>query len=215
VDEYVRLDLSEVPAERAFTDPRENAADVVAIRIMAARLAALVRDPPAAGATRPQLLVVETREPDGRPHRAVLCDKARLRAARDLAFVGFFAWKRPGLDPSPLTRVDDELIGEFPRHPGILSYSSLELHDGNWANLILLDPPEAKDRWRESPRHAHAATELAPRHYTAVRLHNGVFPGGLLSGADPVLVRTRYHDFRGPVPWRAERLDLPRTPGRA
>jgi hypothetical protein len=31
------------------------------------------------------------------------------------------------------------------------------------------------------------------------------FPGGLLSGADPVLVRTRYHDFRGPAPWRAER----------
>jgi hypothetical protein len=172
---------------------------------MAARLAALAGGP-AAALEGPRPLVVETREPDGGCHRAILCDERALRAARDLAFVGFFALKRAGLDHSPLTQADDELIREFPWHPGILSYSSLELPDGNWANLIVLDPPEARDHWRQSLRHAHAAAELAPRHYTAVRLHHGVFPGGLLSGADAVLVRTRYLDFRGPAAWRAERL---------
>jgi hypothetical protein len=188
LDEYVRLGPSEVPPDRAFTDPGESAADLVAIRVMATRLAALAAGPAAV------------------PEGPIICDERALRMARDLAFVGFFALKRAGLDHSPLTQADDELIGEFGRHPGILSYSSLELPDGNWANLILLDPPEARDHWRQSLRHAHAAAELAPRHYTAVRLHHGVFPGGLLSGADAVLVRTRYLDFRGPAAWRAERL---------
>ncbi len=76
------------------------------------------------------------------------------------------------MDPAPLTRTDDELILEFPGHPGIPSYSSLE---------------------------------LAPRHYRVVRLHHGLFPGSLLSGGGPVLVRTRYYDDGGPEPWRAER----------
>ncbi len=109
------------------------------------------------------------------------------------------------MDPAPLTAADDELILEFPWHPGILSYSSLEFRDGNWGNLIVVDPPEARDHWRTSDKHAWAARELAPRHYTVVRLHHGVFPGGLRSGRDPVLARTRYLDFQGPEPWRAER----------
>ena len=208
MDEYVSLKPSEIPQGRAFTDPRHSAEDLAALRVMAARVRGLATDPSALP-DGPRPLVVEALEVSGRRHRVVLCDAGRLRAARDLAFVGFFALKRPDVDPSPLTVMDDELIREFPRHPGILSYSSLELHDGNWANLILVDPPEAKDHWRESARHAYAAQELAPRHYAAVRLHNGVFPGGLLSGRDAVLVRTKYYDFRGAAPWQAERALRP------
>ena len=84
---------------------------------------------------------------------------------------------------APLTAMDDELIGEFPAHPGVLSYSSLELDDGDWGNLILLDGDGARQRWREGERHAYAARELAPRHYTDVRLHQGVLPGGVGAGA--------------------------------
>jgi hypothetical protein len=135
----------------------------------------------------------------------VIANDGPLRAGRDLAFVGFFATKRAGLDHAPLTVTDDELILEFPRHPGILSYSSLEFADGNWGNLIVVDPPEAREHWRTSDKHAWAAQELAPRHYTVVRLHRGVFPGGLLAGRDPVVIRTKYYDFQGPAPWQAER----------
>ena len=149
--------------------------------------------------------LIEGREPDGRPHRVVLGAAERLGVARDLGLVGFFALKRAGLDHAPLTRTDDELIEELPGHPGIVSYSSLELPDGNWGNLIVLDPPEAGEHWRTSAKHAWAASELAPRHYTVVRLHNGRFPGGLRSGHDPVVTRTRYYDFQDAVPWRAER----------
>jgi hypothetical protein len=203
MDEYLRLQPDERVPERLFTDPAHTAADLVAIRTMAARLRQLLDG---SMGTR----VVESREPDGRQHRVVLGAGDRLGTGRDLGFVGFFAVKRLGLDHAALTRTDDELIEELPGHSGILSYSSLELPDGNWGNLILLDPPEAGEHWRTSAKHAWAASELAPRHYTVVRLHNGLLPGGLRSGHDPLLTRTRYHDFRSPAVWRAERAGPPR-----
>jgi hypothetical protein len=141
-------------------------------------------------------------------HRAIVCDPRRLGDGRDLVWVGFFAVKRRDRDPAPLTVMDDELIGEFPAHPDVLSYSSLELPDGDWGNLILLDGDRARERWREGERHAYAARELAPRHYTDVRLHQGVLPGGVGGGREPVLRRTKYYDYRGAVTWRAER-ELP------
>lgn len=204
MDDYLRLGPSEPAAGRPFADPAHTTADVAAVRTMAARLRALLAQTPALP-DHPRPLVVEGREPDGRQHRVVLGDVPRLGADSDLAFVGFFATKRPGLDHAPLTATDDELILEFPTHPGILSYSSLEFADGNWGNLIVVDPPEAKEHWRTSEKHAWAARELAPRHYSVIRLHNGWFPGGLRSGSEPVVARTKYYDFQGPAPWRAER----------
>ena len=127
--------------------------------------------------------MVERREATGRLHRAILFDARRLGDGRELVWVGFFGVKRPDVDRAPLYRMDDELIRELPAHPGILSYSSLELADGNWGNLILLDGDEAREHWRTSERHAHAARELAPRHYEHVRLHQGVLPGGARAGS--------------------------------
>ncbi len=202
MEEIVRLTRSETAGGRPFTDPARTAEDLASIHVMAARLRGLLRQA-LPGEARP--LVVQTPEPDGRQHRVVLCDEWRLRAALEPSFVGFFALKRRGIDPSPLTLTDDELVRELPDHPGILSYGSLELADGNWGNLIVVDPPDAKEHWRTSVKHAWAARELAPRHYAVLRLHNGRFPGGILSGGDPVLDRTRYWDFQGPVAWQAER----------
>jgi hypothetical protein len=151
---------------------------------------------------------LETREPDGRTHRTIVCDAARLGDGRDVTWVGFFAEKRRDRDPTPLTVMDDELVAEFPAHPDILSYSSLELTGGDWGNLILLAGEAARDRWRDGERHAYAARELSPRHYTHVRLHNGVLPGGVLGGRAPVLHRTKYYDYEGDGAWRGAR-DLP------
>ena len=113
-----------------------------------------------------------------------------------LSFVGFFGIKRLGFDHTPLTQVDDQLVTELPRHAGILSYSSIALADGNWGNLIILRSSADGERWREGERHAWAARELAPAHYSSVRLHNGQFAGRLLSDREPVLLRTRYWDTR-------------------
>jgi hypothetical protein len=164
------------------------------------RVASAASLPPA-----PRPLVLEGREADGRAHRAVVCDERPLADGGELAWVGFFAARHPDRDHTPLTLRDDELIREFPMHPGILSYSSLELADGDWGNLILLDGEEAREHWRTSARHAEAVRELAPWHYTDVRVHQGVLSGGVLAAFAPLLCRTKYYDYRGGATWRGER----------
>jgi hypothetical protein len=200
VDTGVRLAPHETAEGRGFTDPARTADDLAAVRVMLAVVRGVAAAP---GAPRP--VVVEGRESDGRMHRTIVCHSERLRDGRDVAWVGFFAVKRRDVDPAPLHLRDDELIREFPAHPGILSYSSLEIGGGDWGNLILLAGDDAREHWRTSERHAHAARELAPRHYTDVRLHVGVLAEGVRAGAEPILRLTRYYDYRDAVTWRAER----------
>ncbi|HEY3249146.1 MAG TPA: hypothetical protein VGK88_12770 [bacterium] len=197
----MRLNRAEVAAGHPVTDPVHSAQDLAVIRLMAAALRHALEN------LLPGERPVTLRLPDveAQPHHVVVTDDQVLRQRRDLAFVGFFAHRRVGLDFGPLEAVDDELILEFPRHPGIISYGSLRLVEGNWANLIMLDPPAARDHWRTSAKHAYAARELAPHYYAVVRLHNGYFPGGLISADAPVIARTAYYDYQGPAPWRAER----------
>jgi hypothetical protein len=202
MEETVHLTAGELVHGRPFTDPVHNAEDLSAIRVMASSLRLVLAQPLPDG-RRPLLIHVPTAS--GREHRIAISNDSPLHAQRDLAFVGFFAKRRAGVDLSLITVADDEMIQELPSFPGILSYSSLELADGNWANLIMVDPPEAKDHWRTSEKHAFAAREMAPKYYAIVRLHNGVFPGGLVSGRDPILVRTKYYDFQEAALWRAER----------
>ncbi len=206
MDECVRLGPWETARGRGFTSPAQVSQDLVAVGVMLAAIRRALGADAARDGPRPLVLA-----PPGladRAHRAIVCDVGRLGDGRDLAWVGFFAVKRRDRDAAPLTAMDDELIGEFPAHPGVLSYSSLELADGDWGNLILLDGDAARERWRDGERHAYAARELAPRHYTDVRLHQGILPGGVRAGREPVLRRTRYYDYRAAVTWRAER-ELP------
>lgn len=202
VNEIHRLTSSELVPERPFTDPVYNADDLSAIRMMAASLREVCRRP-LPDAPRP--LIIQVPRADGRQHRVAISNDRPLRAQRDLAFVGFFAKRRVGIDLSLLLVADDEMVQELPAYPGVLSYSSFELPDGNWANLIMVDPPEAKDHWRTSEKHTFAVREMAPKYYSIVRLHNGRFPGGLLSERDPILIRTKYYDFQGTMLWRGER----------
>jgi hypothetical protein len=204
VDDCVRLARQEIAAGRGFTDPVQTTGDLAAVGLMLDQIRRRVASAPTQPAG-PWPFVFEGREACGRAHRTIVCDERRLGDGRDLAWVGFFAVKRRDVDPAPLTVRDDELIREFPDHPGILSYSSLELGDGDWGNLILLAGDEAREHWRVSERHATAARELAPRHYTDVRLHQGVLPGGVRTGREPLLRRTKYYDYRDGVTWRAER----------
>jgi hypothetical protein len=200
VETGVRLAPHETADGRGFTDPARTVHDLAAVRVMLATVRRLTDG--LAGA-RP--FVLELREADGREHRTIVCNGARLQESRDVAWVGFFAAKRRDVDAAPLHARDDELIREFPSHPGILSYSSLEVGGGDWGNLILLAGDEAREHWRTSERHAHAVRELAPRHYTDVRLHVGSLAGGVRVGREPILRLTKYYDYRDAVTWRAER----------
>ena len=145
--------------------------------------------------------------------RVMVCDVETLTGRHDeLCFVGFFGERHLDRSMEPLERANAELVLEFRNYPGILSYSSMELYDGNWANLVIHDVPRAREYWRSSERHAEAAERLSPEFYRNVRIHNGTIPGGLSGGGDVVIHTTKYWDYTSKRVWRGFR-DL--TPGNA
>jgi hypothetical protein len=203
-DGYVRLEPSELVAGRPFTHPEQCLEDVATLQQMADRLRLLLSQSSGSLAQSPSF-ALELDEAGGRRQRIIVSRREALLASGNLTAVGFFGLKRPGTNAEVLAEVDAELVGEFPLHPGILSYSSLELADGNWGNLVLLNSPEAREHWRTSEHHLYAVRELAPAHYLAIRLHNAALPGGLMSGRALALQRTKYYDFQSPAVWQAVR----------
>lgn len=135
-------------------------------------------------------------EVDGLRHRIILARPEILKDSALVCVVGFFGERHLHLDGGPLEEANTELVLEFRHHLGILSYSSLELGDGNWANLVLHDAPENREHWRSGEAHAKAARELSPIFYRTVRIHNGILRGGLAGGEDIAIERTKYWDYR-------------------
>lgn len=142
---------------------------------------------------------------DGLTHRLIICDEAGLRHRERTCVVGFFGERRTDLDPGPLEEANTAMVAEFTRYPGILSYSSVELPGGHWANLVLHDDPIDREYWRRSKLHVKAAALLSPIYYRNVRIHNAELSDGLTDMPRIVLERTKYYDFEGDVEWRAQR----------
>lgn len=143
---------------------------------------------------------------DGMTHRLLITDLSHLRSRKMLCVVGFFGDLNREHDPSPLEEANTEVVSEFGEYPGILSYSSLELENEDWANLVLHKDPIDRDYWRRSKRHIQAVEELSPVHYNTVRIHNAELVGGLAPDATIRLLTTKYYDYTGEDQWRAERV---------
>jgi hypothetical protein len=79
----------------------------------------------------------------------------------------------------------------------LLNYSSMQLHDGNWFNLVQFTEPSGKEHLLSTKTHQYAAYELAPRYYRWIRLHHGIIRHG-----DPLnglhLHLTKYYTFQSP-----------------
>lgn len=146
---------------------------------------------------------------DGLRRRAILCDPGALMPEAELCAVGFLSERHPDVDIGPLEKANDEIVREFKKYPGVLSYSSYELPASNWANLVLHDEPDVTERWRGGQVHARAVENLSPLHYRNVRIHNCRLPDGLTG--EIFIERTKYFDYEeaGDV-WRAVR-ELPTT----
>lgn len=204
------LSPQQVVRGRPFTNPRLYRSDVRALTYMLHDLKCLI------DADR---LPIEPYAPvewqvNGLARRVVVCDLEVLTAKHgELCFVGFFGERHMDRSAEPLERANGELVLEFRNYPGILSYSSMELFDCNWANLVVHDLPRAREYWRSSKRHVEAAERLSPEFYQTVRIHNGTIPGGLDGGGDTVIQTTKYWDYRKSRVWRAVRdLDAGQAP---
>jgi hypothetical protein len=198
------MDLNEADSSRPFTSPALYGRDLGALHWMLASLRWTLMEAEVGNSLLQEFESLEWVE-DGLRRRHVVCDAQRLRIEHDAWVVGFLGVRLPGIDFSPMEEANAEIVREFRDYPGILSYSSMEFPDGNWANLVLHDPPEAREQWRSSHRHAAAAAELSPRHYASVRIHNGFLPGGP-AGLDSIrLLFSKYWDYTSNPVWRADR----------
>jgi hypothetical protein len=193
----ILLDPGESSAERPPSTVIKRKLDLVILRYIARRVYVALRSFDWSTTTaRPLLYYLDERRK--RTHRMAIYNPEELLLNHELAFVGFISGKLRPLRPSvaaDLRIMDRKLIAELVDTPGLLSYSSLELHDGNWCNLVLLNDPKVKIHLKNTETHRYAAHELAPSCYEWIRLHNGMMPAGLANN-EMLLQKTTYYQFQ-------------------
>lgn len=203
-NQLIRLGPSEAIEGRPFTCPAHSLADAGALQAMAETMRQHIGVTAPIPAEQPDPLIIYLEESGRRLHRLVLVNPAALRRPGDLTVVGFCGQKRPGIDRDILIELDRELIAELAGFSDLLSYSTLELADGDACNLVLFSRPQGIQHWARSQKHAQAV-QMSPDFYETIRLHQGRLPGGLMSTSSLVLLRTKYFDYRGQPAWRAVR----------
>ena len=107
-----------------------------------------------------------------------------------------FVSLRPDQKSDPARAKFAQIVDTLEWIPGLLGYFDLELSTGHYGNLVLCADADVPVRWHAHELHRRAV-ELAPRHYHAARLHNGVVRSPLLGEADLDVLRTRSYEFDG------------------
>jgi hypothetical protein len=145
-------------------------------------------------------VITSATEPGQRTHRVVIY-RPLPSDQQELQFVGFVSKCHPDTPDSILTAlasVDKSLIMELAEHPGLLNYSSLELANGIWYNLVVFARTEVKNDILVLKTHQMAAYELAPSYYQWIRLHHGTIAGKRLSEG-MTLYKTKHYTFHTPA----------------
>jgi putative sterol carrier protein len=111
----------------------------------------------------------------GGTHR-VVTNTHLLPRGGDLPCVGFISKKQVLIADEVqqnVTNADKNMLVELAQQPALLSYSSLQLADGNWCNLVIFAQDSAKKGITTTALHQYAAFTLAPQYYQWIRLHHG------------------------------------------
>lgn len=203
----VTLASTEAPIRHPFADPGHYSGDLALLNYLLQDLRVLVRQAAAGHTGWANYNEIEW-EVHGLQRRTVICDLDALLVGETRLAVGFFGDRRaasPGID---VDRTELDVVGEFRRFPGIISYSSIELVGDQWANLVVHQEPADRSDWRHSEVHINAAEQVAPGIYHNVRIHNGCIPGGPIGSGTVVIERTKYWDYDAEEVWHAIR-ELP------
>jgi hypothetical protein len=199
MDKERYLNSSEALDEDSKPGDDENEQDLVLLKYMTQKIyiTLYLLDGPI-DPSQPLLYYLE--EGQKYTHRIAIYGPQELLQSNKLDFVGFISRKlQPGDSQviEEIRAVDKKLIVELISTPGLMSYSSLELRDGRWCNLVLFSGAETKMHIRNSELHAYAAYQLSPRYYDWIRLHNGNMPGGLARN-EMLLQKTKFYQFNEP-----------------
>jgi hypothetical protein len=96
-----------------------------------------------------------------------------------------------------IQKADRQMVEKLADAPRILSYSSLELRNGDWCNLVVMTDADVKMHIKGNETHKHAVYQLAHSYYEWIRLHSGVMPEGL-DHMEMRSQKTRYYSFHAP-----------------
>jgi hypothetical protein len=200
----LHLQTNELIIERPFTHPDHITADQKTLCYMAVQVCALLEYPYLA--SEPPYIVLFNR-PDHSNwfHRIVIAQPQELREVRPLTIVGFFGQKRDDANVELAHEFDRILIAEIPTHPGLLSYSTMALSGGNYANLVVFAHDDARNGWSSSRAHAQAVQQLSPNYYRTVCIYNGRLPQGIYQHHHLQLSRAKYYDYQSEPRWQAVR----------
>ena len=204
---FVELAPDEDPEDHEFASTDRYRPDLALLNYLLQDLRVLVRRY-AKGEIDLSPHDVVSWEVHGLQRRTVMCDPEGLLAPGPVYIVGFFGDRRADADQRPVDSTEFDLIDEFRSYPGILSYSSTELVDHYWSNLVVHTHPDDREAWRHSDVHVRAVDEVAPNAYHSVRIHNGFIRDGVAGSRTVNLVRTKYWDYDSDPVWAAYR-DLP------
>jgi hypothetical protein len=197
------LEVDETDPDHPCTDVSLYAPDLDLLAYMLQDLRSLLR---ANDAGKVDLIAHEPKfyEVHGMRRRIVVCEPERIRVRNRVCVVGFFGERRDADGERPLDELEVGLLREFRGYPGILSYSSIELANDYWTNLVVHNVPDDSDAWRGNTAHAHAVA-VSPEIYASVRIHNGHLDDGVASSQAIVVDRTKYWDYRDEPTWHAVR----------
>ncbi|MGI9597416.1 MAG: hypothetical protein ACR2QK_14730 [Acidimicrobiales bacterium] len=201
----IHLALDESPVDHPSAGIRHYLPDLALLNYLLQDLRALLRR-----AAADQLTLSPHQEitwfVHGLKRRTVICDPAALLVPGDVLIVGFCGDRRSTGEAAGVDHAELDVIAEFPDYPGILSYSSVELVDNQWANLVVHTSPTDRREWRHGKVHIRAAEELAPLVYHNVRIHNGGIRNGPIGSDTVAIVTTKYFDYDCDPMWHAERV---------
>ncbi|NNE11723.1 MAG: hypothetical protein HKN41_05690 [Ilumatobacter sp.] len=198
------LGTTEIDPDHPCTDVSLYAPDLDLLAYMLQDLRGLIRSNDAGR------VELEAHQPifwevHGLRRRTVVCEPDDIRRPDRVCIVGFLAERREEIDYVSLDDLELSLLMEFRRYPGILSYTSIELANDYWANLVVHRVPDDTEEWRRSAAHAHAV-EVSPRLYSSVRIHNGHLDGGVVGNQAIVVDCTKYWDYGSDPVWQAVRV---------
>jgi len=199
----IELRVDEIVDEHPCTDISLYSPDLDLLAYMLQDVRSLIR---AADVGRIELIAHEPKLWDvhGLRRRTVVCEPTVIRGRDRVCVVGFFAERREQIDYPALDELELQLLLEFRRFPGILSYSSIELANDFWANLVIHSVPGDTEAWRGSSAHARAV-DVSPGLYSAIRIHNGHLDGGVPGNRAIEIDRTKYWDYDHEPVWQAVR----------
>jgi hypothetical protein len=201
----IALEPTEEAPGHDFASPRHYHGDIALLNYLLQDLRSLVRRHVKGEFPLTPHQVI-TWEVHGLERRTVICDPVGLRDDGIMQIVGFFGDRRSDANQRLIDVSEFDLIDEFRSYPGILSYSSVELVDGYWANLVVHSDVQDRESWRGSEVHKRAVDLVAPDAYHGVRIHNGCILEGVCSSSTVLVESTKYWNYDTSPVWHALRV---------